>query len=68
MSRMSAEEFNQQYPIGTHVTYFPVTGRLSGESRTTTRSKAWTLESGQVLVLIEGKTGGVHIDNVVVVK
>lgn len=31
---------------------------------TTTRSEAWALGDGSVVVLIEGKAGGVHLSHV----
>ena len=31
---------------------------------TTTRSEAWTLGDGSVVVLVSGKTGGVHLSHV----
>lgn len=56
---MTANEFNQKYAIGTAVTYHPV---LSGNFiETHTRSTAWELPLGTVVLEIHGKDGAVEL-------
>ena len=59
---MTAEEFNDTYPVGTLVRYQPVKGYVERVD-TCTRSGAWTLGHGAVVVKIEGQVGGVSIDH-----
>lgn len=58
---MTAEQFNKLYPIGTAVNYHPVIGR-ENHTPTKTRSSAWTLPSGQHVVMVEGRAGGVALE------
>ncbi len=58
---MTAEEFNEQFPIGSPVNYHPVIGRPVYEQRWT-RSKAWTLPNDEPVVQLEGKSGCVAIE------
>lgn len=62
---LSADEFNRLCPIGTDVIYYPVLGRKTHE-RTVTRSEAWELRSGHVVVKIKGRTGGVSVTNLII--
>ena len=50
------------FPIGRVVDYQPVSGRDDYE-RSAVRSKPWRLGSGAIVVLIEGRSGGVSIDH-----
>jgi hypothetical protein len=61
---MNAEEFNQRIPIGTPVLYFPSSNSIEFITAAT-RTEAWELGSGQVVVSITGKSGGVSIAHVV---
>lgn len=54
--------WNRQHPPGTPVRYFPVLGQLE-HADTKTRSEAWELGSGEPVVLIEGRTGGIALSN-----
>jgi hypothetical protein len=65
--RVNAKEFNQKCPTGSPVLYYPVAGRPES-AKTVTRSKAWTLDSGQVVVKIEGRAGGVSVNHIVAVR
>ncbi|MBK6942054.1 MAG: hypothetical protein IPH13_17890 [Planctomycetes bacterium] len=56
-------DFNKRIPVGTPVRYYPVADR-SEFIETKTRSDAWALGDGSVVVKIEGRAGGVHIDHV----
>lgn len=65
MSRVdetNAIAFNLRYPVGQPFRYYPI----ADEARfieTRTRSQAWTLGHGEVIVLIEGRTGGVLVEH-----
>lgn len=63
----TADAFNEHVPVGTAVRYFPIRGYFS-HLETRTRSKAWALGSGQVVVMVDGKSGGVAIDHLVVIE
>lgn len=56
------QRWNDRYPPGTPVRYWPVRGR-DENIETRTRSQAWTLGSGHVVVAVENKAGGVSIDH-----
>lgn len=65
---MTADEWNADCPIGTPVEYCAVLGGDSGTRYepplvTRTRSEAWTLGDGTVIVKIEGLTGGVALSH-----
>lgn len=60
-------EFNEQHPVGTPVTYHPRKGSNENTLATATRSKAWALPSGQAVVTVEGKTGGVLLEHIEVI-
>lgn len=64
---MMANEWNQKYPIGTKVRYFPI--REGQEFKDTkTRSEAWELGHGALVVMIEGKSGGVSLDHLIILN
>lgn len=58
---LTAAEFNELYPVGTRVRFYPLRGEPQFEE-SRTRSVAWALGHGDVVVLIEGRTGGVSIE------
>ena len=62
----TADSWNAAHPVGTMVRYWPIYPPIeSGPPLDTrTRSEAWTLGDGSVVVAIEGKTGGVHLSHV----
>lgn len=62
----TAESWNAAHPVGTAVRYWPIYPPSEGfpPEDTTTRSEAWTLGDGSVVVLVSGKTGGVHLSHV----
>lgn len=64
--KISAEDFNLKYPVGTPVRYWPV---LPPDPdippiETVTRSEAWNLGHGEPVVKIEGRTGGVAVAHI----
>ena len=62
----TVETWNAAYPVGTVVRYWPIYPPLDGipPVDTVTRSEAWALGDGSVVVLIDGKSGGVHLSHV----
>jgi len=62
---MTAEEWNAAHPEGTPVFYRPLRSSPDGVE-TKTRSPAWALGSGDVVVAVEGRAGGVAIDHLTV--
>lgn len=60
------ESWNKAYPVGTTVRYWPVYPPVANipPVDTTTRSEAWTLGDGSVVVSIAGKTGGVRLSHI----
>jgi hypothetical protein len=60
--KMTAEKFNAKHPVGTPCRYFPIKGEPDFVE-TKTRSEAWELGHGAVVVAVEGRTGGVLIDH-----
>lgn len=61
---MSVDAFNDTYAVGTACRYYPVAGD-SKHLKTRTRSEAWALGHGAVVVKVEGKAGGVDINHLV---
>jgi hypothetical protein len=61
---MSATEFNARYAVGSACRYYPIAGD-SAHRMTKTRSEAWTLAHGAVIVKVEGVTGGVDLNHLV---
>lgn len=59
---MTADEWNEKYPVGTVVMYRSVSSSDYPWETTRTRSIAWTLGHGAVVVKIEGRAGGVSIE------
>lgn len=66
----TAESWNAAYPIGTAVRYWPIYPPMDGipPVDTTTRSEAWALGDGSVVVLVVGRSGGVCLSHVEVLK
>ena len=62
----TAVSWNAAYPVGTAVRYWPIYPPSEGfpPEDTTTRSEAWTLGDGSVVVLVSGKAGGVHLSHI----
>lgn len=62
----TAVSWNAEHPVGTRVRYWPIYPPIESVPPidTTTRSEAWTLGDGSVVVSIVGKTGGVRLSHV----
>lgn len=63
LPKMSAAEFNAKFPVGTEFDYYSVRGgrEVCEPFQTKTRSEAWTLGHGAVVVACDGKAGGLDI-------
>lgn len=66
MGSCTAEQWNADHPVGTAVRYWPIYPPIAGVPPvdTRTRSEAWALGHGAVVVKIEGRTGGVALSHV----
>ena len=62
----TAESWNAAHSVGTAVRYWPIYPPIGGVPPvdTTTRSEAWALGDGSVVVLIEGRSGGVYLSHI----
>ena len=62
----TAESWNSTHPVGTAVRYWPVYPPVEGipPVDTTTRSEAWTIGDGSVVVSIVGRSGGVALSHI----
>ena len=60
LNALSAEAFNKKYPVGTRFNYQSVKD-LTPVVASVTRSEAWALGHGDVVVKLEGIVGGVLI-------
>ena len=56
-TKLTAEEWNANYCVGADVLYVPILANLNNNERTTTRSEAWELPSGETVIQVEGKSG-----------
>lgn len=69
---MTAEQWNERYPIGTPVIAYPGvrpehsadTGFPCTRLETRTRSHAWNLGHGEPVVAVEGYAGGISLDHI----
>jgi hypothetical protein len=59
---MTAEDATLLFPVGTKVKYFPIFGEPNYE-QTEIRSEAWALGHGELVIKIEGRSGGVSISH-----
>lgn len=59
---LSADKFNQKYPVGTRFHYFSVKG-IPDSVEVVTRTEAWALGHGAVVVSVNGRAGGLSIDH-----
>ncbi|MEU5976295.1 hypothetical protein [Streptomyces sp. NPDC047315] len=60
---LSAEDWNERYPVGTRVHAYPGT-RDDAPLKTRTRSVAWTLGHGAAVVMVEGHSAGIRLTHV----
>lgn len=62
----TAASWNAAYPVGTLVRYWPIYPPIDSVPPvdTATRSDAWTLGDGTVVVCVVGKSGGVALSHI----
>ncbi|CNL28744.1 Uncharacterised protein [Yersinia frederiksenii] len=58
---LSADKFNQKYPVGSSFKYFPIMG-IPNSVDVVTRSKAWALGHGAVVVRVNGCDGDLSVE------
>ncbi|TKI08641.1 hypothetical protein [Martelella alba] len=61
LRNVSARRFNQQYPIGSRFNYYPLPG-VPDSQDVVTRSEAWCMFNGNVVVRVVGRMGGVSVN------
>jgi len=64
MKTMTAEQFNEKYPVGTKVLYWPWVREGEDGIPSETRSEAWALGNGDPVVKVNGKSGGILLTHV----
>ncbi|OVZ93609.1 hypothetical protein CBW58_05910 [Yersinia frederiksenii] len=64
---LSADKFNQKYPVGSRFNYFSVMG-IPDSVEVVTRTEAWALGHGAVVVSVNGRAGGLSIEHMKPVK
>lgn len=62
----TAASWNAAHPIGTRVRYWPIYPPVdfAPPEDTTTRSEAWALGDGTVVVCVVGRSGGVALSHI----
>lgn len=60
LRNMTAKTFNQRFPIGSTFIYHPTPGMPEQED-VVTRSVAWHMRNGRLVVRVEGKIGGISV-------
>lgn len=65
--KITAEDFNKKYPVGTKVRFYPIKGE-AGYVDTVTRTPAWKLGNGKVVVSCKGHTGGLSIEHIEILQ
>jgi hypothetical protein len=63
MTDTTADQWNAAHPVGTPVLAWPAT-RDDPPMATRTRTPAWTLGHGDVVVSVEGYTGGIRLAHI----
>lgn len=63
---LTAAQFNKLIKVGRAVRYYPVAGHAEFTD-TRTRSEAWELGSGDPVVMVEGRAGGVAVNHLVLI-
>ena len=55
------EEWNERFPEGTNVRYFPVLNNMDDSVTSSTRSVVYELGDGTPVVALKGKSGSVSV-------
>ncbi|SEL25181.1 hypothetical protein SAMN04487787_108122 [Kosakonia sacchari] len=61
LRNLTATVFNQRFPVGSRFIYHPVPGMPEREE-VITRSTAWHVRNGRLVVRVEGKIGGLSVN------
>lgn len=61
-----AADFNKKYPPGSRVRFWPGLKTVPA-LESTTRGPAWALPSGDAVVKVKGRTGGLALSNIEVI-
>ncbi len=61
---MTAQKFNELFPVGAWVRFFPHKGDRNQFVTVKTKRPAWTLSSGKVVVPLTGMSTAVGLDQV----
>lgn len=59
----AADAFNKEHPPGTAVNFWPGV-RLAEPLKSRTRGEAWALPSGEAVVRVEGRAGGIALSHI----
>lgn len=59
------DDWNAAHPIGTPVTRYKLINPLAEPVETKTRSEAWVMGGHSAMVMVDGKSGGVLLESVV---
>jgi len=59
---MNIEEARKKFPEGSVVKYYPVAGDRH-HLIATVRSEPWSLGSGNIVLMISGKSGGISVNH-----
>lgn len=60
LRNLTAKTFNQRFPVGSSFLYHPTPGMPERET-VITRSEAWHMRNGRLVVRVEGKIGGISV-------
>ena len=60
LRNLTAKTFNQRFPVGSRFLYYPTPGMPEREI-VITRSEAWHMRNGRLVVRVEGKLGGISV-------
>ncbi|HDT2146323.1 hypothetical protein ACOY6O_18915 [Enterobacter roggenkampii] len=60
LRNLTAKTFNQRFPVGSQFHYYLTPG-VSERETVITRSAAWHMRNGRLVVRVEGKIGGISV-------
>ena len=61
---MACDNFNVDVPVGAAVIYRRVLGSDDGKIKTVRLKSTWAAGSGECVVMVDGRNGGVSLSNV----
>ncbi|HCG2926653.1 TPA: hypothetical protein NJV01_003358 [Escherichia coli] len=62
LRNITAGVFNLRYPVGSQFHYYLTPG-VSERETVVTRSEAWNMRNGRLVVRVEGKLGGISVNH-----